>query len=568
MRQVLVSLLAALFVVSGAAAMPFYDVGDSPALAAPARSLTVTKAGTGTGTVTGPGINCGTDCSEVYPNKTTVTLTATPSSGSTFAGWSGAVTSTSPTVSLTINTNRSITATFNTTAPPPPPPPPPPPAKELRYSVNTDRSSSALLQGASITAPVCVFFVPPDPALSPVVFNLDSGAYTHTESFEPYDLVDGDGVTCVKYTFTGGAHSLTASYNGGSVTSTFSATAPPPPAQCADGLDNDGDTKIDYPADPGCASAADTDETDVVQPPDSSKPPTGGYFPNLVPASQAGPNGTLPSGATCAGLVHRSTWEPRPDNNKRNHTLVDANAVHQSLESRPRHYDPEYDGWVVPRIDGQFQGTTDETFQWAACKWGVPDNVIRAAAYQESTWYQYLVYPNYAPHPNRPVNLYGSGDYVPNPSADTDIYCAHIATFGYDYRIDYGRNCPETFSILGIKDIWYPAWAAPYPPYEGNQNGAFPFNRNSTAFAADYYAAELRTCLNSYIDWLANPPDDLWGCVGYWFSGAWHDSEADRYSSEVQAHLNNRVWLQTGFENDKPGCSGTFGCPGQDTLPF
>lgn len=37
----------------------------------------------------------------------------------------------------------------------------------------------------------------------------------------------------------------------------------PPPAQCADGVDNDGDSLIDYPADPGCASATDNDETDA-----------------------------------------------------------------------------------------------------------------------------------------------------------------------------------------------------------------------------------------------------------------------------------------------------------------
>ena len=38
-------------------------------------------------------------------------------------------------------------------------------------------------------------------------------------------------------------------------------TDPPPPA-CADGIDNDADGFTDYPADPGCASAADTNETD------------------------------------------------------------------------------------------------------------------------------------------------------------------------------------------------------------------------------------------------------------------------------------------------------------------
>lgn len=37
-------------------------------------------------------------------------------------------------------------------------------------------------------------------------------------------------------------------------------------AACADGIDNDGDGKIDYPADPGCSSASDNDETDLPPP--------------------------------------------------------------------------------------------------------------------------------------------------------------------------------------------------------------------------------------------------------------------------------------------------------------
>ena len=39
---------------------------------------------------------------------------------------------------------------------------------------------------------------------------------------------------------------------------------PPPPApQCSDGIDNDGDGRIDFPADPGCTSASDNDEFNV-----------------------------------------------------------------------------------------------------------------------------------------------------------------------------------------------------------------------------------------------------------------------------------------------------------------
>jgi hypothetical protein len=70
-------------------------------------TLTVTKTGNGTGNValSPPG---GT-----YTNGTVVTLTATPNSGSSFAGWSGDGTG-SGTRMVTMNGNKSVTATFNT----------------------------------------------------------------------------------------------------------------------------------------------------------------------------------------------------------------------------------------------------------------------------------------------------------------------------------------------------------------------------------------------------------------------------------------------------------------------
>jgi hypothetical protein len=87
-------------------------------------TLSVATAGTGSGTVSSSpaGISCGSMCSAQFDARTQVTLTATPASGSTFAGWSGGGCSGTGTCTVTLSTDQTITATFTANPPPRPQP--------------------------------------------------------------------------------------------------------------------------------------------------------------------------------------------------------------------------------------------------------------------------------------------------------------------------------------------------------------------------------------------------------------------------------------------------------------
>lgn len=83
-------------------------------------TLAVSKTGTGSGTVASSpgGISCGATCSALYSDGTSVSLTPTPASGSTFGGWAGACTGPGACI-LSMTGNKSVTATFTADTPPP-----------------------------------------------------------------------------------------------------------------------------------------------------------------------------------------------------------------------------------------------------------------------------------------------------------------------------------------------------------------------------------------------------------------------------------------------------------------
>jgi hypothetical protein len=325
--------------------------------------------------------------------------------------------------------------------------------------------------------------------------------------------------------------------------------------------------------------------------PSSAPPPASGYF-SLQPV---GSSSSLPSDSQCAAEVHASTWEPRPQNQQQNSTMPAPGAMAASFSMRPRDragtYSSLWDSRLLPRVDGRFTGTTDEILQWAACKWGLPDNLIRADAVVESTWFQYLHLPADASYGgggggscywNR-----GCSDAFASPTTASATYCRGIATESvfasevHDYQADpitaaggspYAPQsglCPKTFSILGVMSWDDPAWEAPYPAWAGNQNGTFPFTRDSTAAAADYWAASMRGCYEGWESWLKQTGTgtyargDIWGCIGAWYSGAWHSAAANAYISKVQAAESNLTWLTGSFDDSTQQyqCDPVYRCP-------
>ena len=81
---------------------------------APGVSLNVSRYGIGTIASAPAGIICGPTCSASFTSGANVTLTATPSSGYSFSGWSGGCSGTG-TCAVTMDTAKSVTATFSLT---------------------------------------------------------------------------------------------------------------------------------------------------------------------------------------------------------------------------------------------------------------------------------------------------------------------------------------------------------------------------------------------------------------------------------------------------------------------
>jgi hypothetical protein len=210
----------------------------------------------------------------------------------------------------------------------------------------------------------------------------------------------------------------------------------------------------------------------------------------------------LPSDAECAARI-RPAPEIRPGNKTYNET-----------RGHPVANPPAP---IYARVTGDFTGTTDEIIQWAACKWGFDEDVVRAQAAKESYWTQTA-----------------AGDLTSDPAG-----CAPGHAIGAD---GHPGQCAES---VGIMQVRYPYW-----PW------AFPDAGTSTAFNLDVALASRRSCFEGNEAWLNTTQrgrdyasGDLWGCIGNWYSGRWYDGPSNSYISAVQDNLNTRIWERPDFIN-------------------
>lgn len=246
--------------------------------------------------------------------------------------------------------------------------------------------------------------------------------------------------------------------------------------------------------DDGSRTSSDDDEVGISDPvPAADTPPT--YFATLAPGSR------LPSGSQCEQWV-RPAEEVVPENTPYNEatgtSVVGETYLSKDIEAAD----------LEARVDGQYTGTTDEILQWGACKWGFDEDLVRAQAYVESTWF---------------AGKLGDCGEQTQPETGGEGGCASVG-------------------IMQVRS----AHVDPTFP------GVWPESWSSTAFNVDYALAVKRACFEGREVWLQLQPDrqgdyesgDEWGCMGRWFSGTWYNDLADEYLGWIRVNLDERSWRQ------------------------
>jgi hypothetical protein len=227
------------------------------------------------------------------------------------------------------------------------------------------------------------------------------------------------------------------------------------------------------------------------------------YFHTLPPTAK------LPSGATCARLVNRAPRAEDKAANKKYNKRKGRRVTAKFLS-----FDGPKAQKLATRINGDFTGTTIDILRWAACKWGIDQDIVLAQAAVESWWQQ---------------------GTLSGWQADTST-CPPGHKLGQDGK---PRQCPQTYGIL----------------QNTYKTGGWPAIAESTAMNADAAYAIWRTCYDGYETWLNTVPrgsqyhmGNAWGCVGRWFAGQWLTPAARNYIAQVKKYLREKIWQTPDFQ--------------------
>jgi hypothetical protein len=246
---------------------------------------------------------------------------------------------------------------------------------------------------------------------------------------------------------------------------------------------------------------------------------------------------SLPTGAQCAAMIP-ATPETVAANTPFNHTTASAPELASYAANRFT-VDFRDDYTQYKRAAGQYTGSTDMIMRWAACKYGIEEDVVRAQAWVESKWQQG-----------------GAGDHRTSQSQ-----CVQP---GFAALWNTTINEPDGTSIA-CPGCCFQSWSA-WQTKVFYEWMTWPQIMESTSFAADYRYADQRACMdgaytsyysssaqqpNTYASDIANYKGNptrantarvLWGCIGMHFSGGWYDGPANTYIGEVQSALSSKPW--------------------------
>ena len=164
--------------------------------------------------------------------------------------------------------------------------------------------------------------------------------------------------------------------------------------------------------------------------------------------------------------------------------------------------------------------STDDLIQWAAHKWGIPENWLRAEYVLESYWNQFQLGDATRVEPN----WYG--------------------LYPYQSRIPHTSTVYQSLGITQVR--WIP---------DGSLHpGTEPLRWESTAFNVDEQAATLRFYYDNpsgaRSSW-GDPtyaPCQAWRSIGAWFRPyPWGNAGQAAYVKAVRHELDGRVWHSSSF---------------------